>query len=330
MRRAWRPGRSWRTRDDRVAAALGVRPREVMFCSGASEAIATVGHASIGHHVLAAVEHSAVRSWAARRPHTIVGVDGVGRVDPADLLDAARADTSIVHLQWANHEVGTIQPVAEVVERCRERRLPVHVDAAQAVGHLPTDLGALGADYVSISGHKFGGPSGSGALVIRRGVRPTPLIVGGDQERARRAGMESVVTIAGFAAALDEAVAALSTDGERERNLTRPVIDWAVDTPGISVLGDPSDRAPHLVCLAIEGLEPQPVLIGLDRAGVAVHSGNSCSSEALEPSPVLAAMGVDAHRSLRISMGWSTTPDDVTTMLGALTGVLDELRSLRT
>lgn len=315
-----------------VASCFGARPREVLFCSGATEAIATAAHGAAGrgpHSVLAAVEHSAVRGWATRGPCTVVGVDGTGRVDPDELMAAVTDATGVVHLQWGNHEVGTLQPVEEVARRCRERGVLLHVDAAQAAGRVPIDLAATGIDLLSVSAHKFGGPTGVGALLVRRGVRLDPLLVGGDQERARRAGMEHVVGLVGFAAAAAEATASAPAEAERSGRLVDRIVTWAAADDGLSLLGHPTERLPHLVCLAVAGIEPQPVLIGLDRAGVAVHSGNSCSSEALEPSPVLAAMGVDAHRSLRVSVGWSTTDDDVDRFLTELPRVLADLRRLR-
>jgi cysteine desulfurase len=325
---------------EQVAGLLGARSREVVLTSGATEAIATAvaGAAArardagaVPHQVLPAVEHSAVREAAARAGQvTEVAVDGTGRVDPDALLAAIRPDTALVHVQWGNHEVGTTQPVAEVVDGCRRRGVLVHVDAAQAAGRAPIDFRALGADLMSVSAHKLGGPPGIGALLVRRGLRLDPLLVGGDQERARRAGLENVPAAAGFGAAaaqlaepgrLDAEIAAQAALADRARA-------GAAALPGVRLLGHPTHRLPHLVCLGLDGVEPQPVLLGLDRAGVAVHSGSSCSSEALEPSPVLAAMGVDADRSLRLSVGWSSSPDDVDAALDALGRVLADLRRL--
>jgi cysteine desulfurase len=323
-----------------VAAAFGARAREVVFTSGATESIAAASFGARaratdrgegpGHVVLPAVEHSAVRAWAARGPSTVVGVDAAGRVDPDELLAAVRPDTALVHVQWGNHEVGTLQPIRPVVEACRERGVLVHVDAAQAAGRVPIDFGELGADLLSISGHKLGGPTGTGVLLVRRGVRVPPLLVGGDQERARRAGTEDVLGAVGLAAAAAEAAGALDDESARCRALTDRIRAWAATQDGLEVVGaSPDGSLPHLVCLTFADLEPQPVLLGLDRAGVAVHSGSSCSSESLEPSPVLEAMGVDAHRSLRVSVGWSTTDADVGRFLDALPRVLADLRALR-
>jgi cysteine desulfurase len=319
---------------ERVATALGARPREVVFTSGATESIAMACYGAAEgrarRSVLAPIEHSAVREWAARGDVTELAVSRRGRIDTAGIgpaLDGGDG-VGVVHCQRGNHEVGTLQPVADVIAAVDGRSL-VHVDGAAAAGHVPVAFADSGIDLLSVSGHKFGGPAGVGALLVRRGLRVPPLLVGGDQERARRAGMENVAGIAGFAAGLEAATASLDAEGAAARRLTDRVIAWAIEAVEIEVLGDPVDRLPHLVCLGLAGVEPQPVLLGLDAAGVSVHSGSSCSSESIEPSPVLAAMGVDAERSLRISVGWSSTDDDIDRLLDALPRVLGDLRSLR-
>jgi len=311
-----------------------------VFTSGATEAIAAAvwGASERGtHQVLSAVEHSAVREAAARAGEvTLVAADRLGRVAAEDVIAAIRPDTSAVHVQWGNHEVGTTQPVAEVVAACRERSVLVHVDAAQAAGHESIAFDELGADLLSVSGHKLGAPPGTGALLVRRGLRLRPLLLGGDQERARRAGMENVPALVGFGAAADDlqdvsgAGGLLTTEGATARRLTERVLVGVRELEGVIVYGDPTNRLPHIVCLGVLGVEPQAVLLGLDRAGIAAHSGSACSSEALEPSPVLEAMGVDAQRSLRVSVGWSSTDADIDALLAALPTVLADLRRLGT
>ena len=319
---------------EQVAELVGARSREVVFTGSASEAIASaVWGASErgGHQVVPAVEHSAVRETAARAGAvTTVAVDGLGRVDPDEVLACIRPETALVHVQWGNHEVGTVQPVTEVVAACRGAGVLVHIDAAQANGHVPIDFRALGVDLLSLSAHKLGGPPGVGALLVRRGLRLRPLLLGGDQERARRAGLENLPAIAGFGAAAGvlSAAGTLGAEAERARAQTERILAAVPDLDGITVYGDPVGRLPHLVCLGVEDIEPQAVLLGLDRAGIAAHSGSACSSEDLEPSPVLEAMGVDAHHSLRISTGWSTTDADVDALLEALPKVLEQLRTL--
>ncbi|MEO8693231.1 MAG: cysteine desulfurase family protein [Acidimicrobiales bacterium] len=319
---------------EQVAELLGARSREVIFTSGATESIAAAcfGAASRGtHQIFAAVEHSAVRESAARAGDTVVvAVDGLGRIDIDELSAAIGPDTALVHVQWANHEVGTEQPVAEVVALCRERGVLVHVDAAQAAGHVPIAFDALGVDLMSVSAHKMGGPAGTGALLVRRGLRLPPLLLGGDQERARRAGLENVPAIVAFGATCAELLDTLPREADDARALTDAITLVATAIPDVLQLGDPVDRVPHLVCFAIGGVEPQAVLLGLDRAGIAAHSGSACASESLEPSPVLQAMGVDAHRSLRISVGHTTTAADIDALAGALPRIVADLRALAT
>jgi cysteine desulfurase len=299
-----------------------------------------------------------VREAAARFDVTLVGVDHLGRVDPDEVVAAIRPrETALVHLQWGNHEVATLQPVAEVVAACRERGVLVHVDAAAAAGHVPIDFDNLGVDLLSVSAHKFGGPQGVGALLVRRGLRLRPLLVGGEQERSRRAGTENVAGIVGFgtaAAAVDVAgeaarAAALTARALAAATALDGVVAYGAGTPFGHGAGTPfghgagtpfghgagtpfghgaGHRLPHIVCLGVEGVEAEAVLLGLDQAGVAVHSGSACSSESLEPSPVLEAMGVEAERSLRVSVGWSTTEADVDAFGTALPDVVDRLRSL--
>ena len=323
---------------ERVATFLGARSREVVFTSGATEAVVTATWMATergDHVVLPAVEHRCVREASARSTVTVVGVDGAGRVDPDEVAAAVvPGRTALVHCQLANHEVGTLQPVAEVVARCRDLGVLTHVDAAAAVGHVAVDFGDLGADLLSVSAHKFGGPPGVGCLLVRRGLRLRPLVVGGDQERARRAGTENVPGIVGFGAVAAElAGRAVEVEAQRAAGRTASVVAAAQGGrlgEGVTVLGDPEPggRLPSLVCLSVAGVEAEPVLLGLDAAGVAVHSGSACSSESLEPSPVLEAMGVDAERSLRVSVGWSTTDDDVAAFTTALPDVVARLRAL--
>ncbi len=332
---------------DQVAAFCGTRSRQVVFTSGATEAInaavygalhveKAAGPAGGPRVALAAVEHSAVREaserYAGSDGWAILPVDHTGRLDPESVRAAlGRPGLGLVHCQWANHEVGTIQPVAEVVQACRQRGVLVHVDAAAAAGHVLMAFDDLGADLLSISAHKLGGPQGIGALLVRRGLRVPPLLVGGAQERARRAGLENVAAAVGFgavAAELDDQ--RLMAEAGQATRLTHRLRATALAEPGVEAYGPSraSDRLPNLVCLGIDRVEAEAVLIGLDQAGVAAHSGSACSSELLEPSPVLAAMGVEAERSLRLSVGWSTTEAEVALAERALPGVIRRLRAL--
>jgi len=328
-----------------VSGLLDVAPRQVVFTSGATEAInaAVWGatRAAPGGPVLcAAVEHSAVRDASARAaPVEEIAVDGSGRLDVAAvrarLGSPSLPQPALVHCQWANHEVGTFQPVHEVVALCRDAGVTVHVDAAAACGHGPMDLGALDADLVSLSAHTLGGVPGAGALIVRRGTRFEPLLVGGEQERGRRAGLEPIPALLDFGAA----AAALAADGQRRvaaeaataRRQIAGIVAAALDVEGVEVVGPAAqgERLPHLVCLGVHGVEAEPVLIGLDRSGVAVHSGSACSSESIEPSPVLEAMGVDPSHSLRVSVGWTTTDPECEAFAEAFARVVADLRALR-
>jgi cysteine desulfurase len=321
-----------------LATLLSVRERQVVFTSSGTEAANWASYAAArarpeGLIALSGVEHSAVVRSSERYAQTVmIGVDHLGRID-LDMLDALleARELALVHCQYANHEVGTLQPVTEVVAICHERDVAVHVDACQLVGQHSVDLGGLDADYVSLSGHKFGAPQGAGALVLRAGARVTPLLVGADQERARRAGIEPLLPIVGLGAV----AAALSAPGMvevaalRSRELSDAIAKAALSVEGVVSYGDPDRRAPHIVCFGISDVEAEGVLLGLDQSGIAVHSGSACSSEAIEPSPVLAAMGVDADHSLRCSVGWTTTDHDVDAFAQAFPAVLDRLRSLR-
>ena len=220
--------------------------------------------------------------------------------------------------------------MSEVVARCQAAGVPVHIDAAAAAGHVPLQLDALGADLVSVSAHKLGGPPGVGALVVRRGLRLEPFIIGGAQERARRGGLENVLGIVGFgaaAAALGEP-GRLPAESAAARRLTDALAEVATALDDVLELGDVVRPAPHIVSVAVGGVQAEAVLIGLDRAGVAAHSGSACSSESIEPSPVLAAMGVDPDSSLRLSVGWSTTEADVEAFVAAFPPVVERLRAL--
>jgi cysteine desulfurase len=326
---------------EKVARLCGTRSRQVIFTSGATEAINAAVYGAItsgrGDHIVCpGVEHSAVRRASERAGRvSVTGADSEGRIDVDALLEAIGPNTALVHCQWANHEVGTIQPVAEAVAACRERGILVHVDAASAAGHMPVSFDELGADLLSISAHKFGGPKGAGALLVRRGVRLPPFLVGGEQERARRGGLEDVPAWVGFGAAAESlAGGELADEAARATNQTDRLRAAALAIEGVRLYGPQgrpgsTERLPTVVCLGVDGVEAEAVLIGLDQAGIAVHSGSACSSESLEPSPVLAAMGVDADHSLRLSVGWSTTDDEVEAAAAALPGVIERLRALR-
>jgi cysteine desulfurase len=334
------------TAREQVAELFGARPREVVFTATGTESVNAAiwgaiarglerGDRSRAHVVTTAVEHSAVLDACRRGPVelTEVGVDRVGRVDSDAVLDALRDDTILVSVQLANHEVGTIQgALGAVIHGAAERGVLVHVDACAAAGHVPLDFGGLGADLCSITAHKLGGPKGAAALLVRRGLRIPPFVVGGMQERARRGGIEDVPAIVGFGAAAVELSEddRLSVEAGRARSQSEGVSAAALAVEGVERFGDADECLPHLVCLGVGGVEAEPILLALDQRGIAVHSGSSCSSEALEPSPVLEAMGVDAGKSLRVSVGWNTTDADVDAFAVAFPDIVGQLRALRT
>jgi cysteine desulfurase len=319
---------------EQVASCFGARPREVVFTSSGTEAVNTAVAGALarmqGHVVTTAVEHSCVRDAIARGATdvTVVGVDRLGRFDETAVDRAVRPDTTLVSVQLANHEVGTVQQLTGLglALRGHESKTLLHVDACAAVGHMPVDFASLGADLCSVTGHKFGGPLGAGALLVRRGLRIPPLLVGGAQERARRGGIENVPAWIGFGAAC------ATVDLDAETEVQRALIERAATVvdlvDGLERFGDGS--LPNVLCLGIAGVEAEPILLALDQHGVAVHSGSACSSETLEPSPVLQAMGVEADRSLRLSVGWSSTTADVDRFVEVFPGIVERLRGLRT
>jgi len=298
------------TAREQVAALVGARPREVVFTSGGTEA------------VNAAVYGSARRASGATRIVTTA-------VEHSSVLDAIDATTALVTVQLANHEVGTLQPVADVCAGARDRGVLVHVDACAAIGYVDLDVAAIGADLTSITAHTWGGPKGTGALVVRRGLRIPPFVVGGAQERARRGGIENIPAVVGFGAAAAELATTLD-DEIRTARRQQGRLAGLGGVAGVEFESDPAHGLPNLTCVTVAGLEAEPILLALDQQGIAVHSGSACSSESLEPSPVLAAMGADADHSLRVSTGWSTTDADVDRLLAVFPQVVGRLRGLRT
>jgi len=333
------------TAREQIAALLGARPREVVFTATGTESVNAAVWGAVTravdtdadgppHIVTTAIEHSSVIDACERSPAEVtrVGVDRLGRVDAEAVAAALGPSTALVSMQVANHEVGTVQQVLpEVAALARERGALVHVDACAAAGHLAIDFAALDADLLSVTAHKLGGPKGSAALLVRRGLRLPPFVVGGMQERARRGGIEDVPAIVGFGAAAAELLDRdrLATEAAVARAQTARILEEALAIDGVQRYGDPDFCLPHLVCVGIAGVEAEPILLALDQRGIAVHSGSSCSSETLEPSPVLEAMGVDADRSLRPSVGWSTTDADVDAFCEAFPEVVGKLRALR-
>lgn len=327
---------------EKVAALIGARPPEVVFTASGTEANNAVlfdrmtpsAHLS-GHLVISAIEHPSIREAAARLARSgcevtrvSPGADGV--VPFAEILAALRPETRLVCLMLANNELGTLQPVAEVAVACRERGVPVLCDAVQAVGKIPVDVQALGVDYLTVGAHKFHGPLGAAALWIRKGAELAPYLLGGSQERRRRAGTENVPALAGFGAA---AAAALEELAERIAFLAglrdRFESELPGRVPGAVLHCAESPRLPNTSHIAVPGVEGESLLIRLDVAGFAVSTGSACSSGTVEPSKTLLAMGLsrdEALSSLRISFGMMNRPAEVDRFLDVLAREVAELR----
>ncbi|MEU5989535.1 cysteine desulfurase family protein [Spirillospora sp. NPDC047418] len=320
----------------RVAGVLGARPDEVSFTSSGTQAVhlAVLGglqaRRRVGRHlVVSAVEHSSVLHAAERHERdggevTVVGVDRAGRADPAQFAAALRPDTALACLQSANHEVGTVQPVAEAAEACRAARVPLLVDAAQSLGRADVPGGW---SFLAGSAHKWGGPAGVGVLAVRKGTRwrsPLP-----DDERGGRRvpGFENVPAIAAAAAALEAYRADMAADAPRLSALVERIrTEVPRRVPDVEVVGDPVRRLPHLVtfsCLYVEG---EALLTELDRLGFAVSSGSSCTADTLRPSHVLEAMGVLTHGNVRVSLPRGTGAEQVDRFLAVLPGAVERLR----
>ena len=328
-----------------VAALVGGEPSEIVFTSGGTEAdnFAIRGAAEAleptgrRHLVTSGIEHEAVlntfkalarRGWQT----TLLPVDASGIVSADALRDALRNDTALVSLMHANNEIGTVQPVAALAAIAHERGALFHTDAVQSAGKIPVDVRALGVDLLSISAHKFYGPKGIGALWIRRGTRLTPLQTGGRHERNRRAGTENMPGIVGMGVAADLARKKLVEDAPRLAGL-RDRLEQRIltDVPRTAVNGAGEPRVPNTTNISFERVEAESLLIALDLEGVAVSTGSACSSGTLEPSHVLRAMGLPAHRtqsSIRFSLGAANTEEQVDRVAAILPRVVEKLRSL--
>jgi cysteine desulfurase len=317
-----------------VARLAGTTARQVVFTSAITESVTTAvaGLVQGGRILAASTERSSVLD-AARRHGTVVEipVDAHGHIDVDGLRSLLEEPADLVCCAVANHETGVLTDVAQVIEIARSAGAAVHVDAATGFGHVPIDLGALDADAVTVTGEMIGSPIGSSALLVRKG-RPFPaLLEGGAQERGRRGGLENLIGIVGFGVAAEVVQGALLAEAVEAARQVASIEAAAIAVEGVGGVGDPDPdrRAGFLRCFTVQGVEAEPVLIGLDRAGVSIHSGSACASESLEPSPVLAAMGLDAERSFRVSVGWSTTDADIERFCQAIGPVVDGLRALR-
>lgn len=330
-----------------VAGLLGADASEIVFTCGGTESdnIAIRGAAEAlevsgrRHLITSAIEHEAVLSTMkalARRGArvTILPADASGILAPDRLREALTDDTALVSVMHANNEIGTVQPIAELASIAHERGALFHTDAVQSAGKLPLDVRSLGVDLLSIAGHKFYGPKGTGALWLKRGVRLIPPMTGGRQERNRRAGTENVPALVGLGVAADVASRKLASEAGRLGALRdRLEAGILAAVPGSERNGAASPRVPNTTNLSIEGVESESLLIGLDLAGIAVSSGSACSSGTLEPSHVLKAMGLSHGRalgSIRFSLGASNTEADIDHVIAVLPPLVEKLRSLTT
>lgn len=315
-----------------VALLLNCRPAEIVFTSGGTESdnLAIFG-APRGHVVTTAIEHHAVlNACEALKNATYVPVGPSGIVDPADVAAALRPDTTLVSVMLANNEIGTIQPVAEIVKIAHQHGALVHTDAVQALGKIPVDVYDLDVDLLSISGHKVYSPKGVGALFVRKGIRIRQQMFGGRHERERRAGTENVPGIVALGAAARVAFGDLA---ENRITYLRNRLETGLRelVPDVSVNGDIERRVPNTTNLTFEGIEGEALVIALDLQGISCSTGAACSSGAIEPSHVLTAIGLPADRArstLRISLGKQTTDADVDRVLETLPGVVSRLRAL--
>ncbi|UFU07689.1 cysteine desulfurase family protein [Ruania halotolerans] len=330
-----------------IAADLGAHPTEVIVTAGGTEAdnlaIQGIWRARAGGGrrglVISAVEHPAVlepAQWLAAHEGADlieVGVDSAGRLDLDDLERSVTARTAVVSVMWANNEVGTIQPIERVVEAAVRAGAPVHSDAVQAVGQVPVDFAASGLDALTASGHKLGAPIGIGVLLVRRELGVTPVLHGGGQERAVRSGTVPVPGIRAFAAALHEAVAAGEAEAVRLRHLQEQVIDGVLgQIPDVHLRGTPAGpgRLPGNAHFSVPGADADALLFALDAAGVCASSGSACQAGVQQPSHVLAAMGDDdgaARSGLRLTLGWTSSEEDVQTVLAALPAAVQQARA---
>lgn len=328
-----------------VAGLLNCRPTEIVFTGGGSEAdnlaIKGIAYATRrrGNHIITtAIEHHAVLHTCQqleREGYTVtyLPVDSTGQIDPAAVEAAITDQTALVTMMYANNEVGTIQPIAEIGRICRGHHVPFHIDAVQAGGLLNIDVRSLQVDLLSLSAHKFYGPKGVGVLYIRQGTRVQPQILGGSQERNRRAGTENVPGIVGAAEALRLAQGEHQIEAARLSALRDRLIAGVLRLPETRLTGHPSKRLPNNASFAFAGVEGESLLLNLDLIGVAASSGSACSSGSVEPSHVLAAMGFSPEESrghLRLTLGHSSTDADIDYVLEHLPQIVERLRAMST
>ena len=327
----------------KVAAALNCNPEEVYFTSGGSEidnwalkGVAFANRKKGNHIITSAIEHHAILhtcEWLEKQGFeiTYVPVDADGLVNPADVEAAITDKTILISIMAANNEIGTIEPIEEIAKIAHAHHVLFHTDAVQAIGAIPVDVRAIGCDLLSLSGHKFHGPKGVGALYIKQGTRIDNLIHGGAQERGRRASTENVAGIVGMAEAIELATANIPEKAARISALRDQLIDGLTALPYVRLNGHRTKRLPGNVNVSVRFIEGESLLLRLDLAGVAASSGSACTSGSLDPSHVLLAIGLPheiAHGSLRLSLSDTTTQEEVDYVLSVLPGIIEYLRDM--
>jgi len=335
---------------ERVAGVLNCRPREIVFTAGGTESdnaaihgVATALHETGNHIVTSSVEHHAVLHACQYLESqgfevTYLSVDADGMVQPEAVYNAINERTTLVSIMYGNNEVGTINPISEIAKSVNKRAeelsrtIVFHTDAVQAAGYLSLDVAELGVDLLSLSGHKFHGPKGTGVLYMKRGSPYLPLIHGGGQERDRRSGTENIPGIIGLSLALEAADTVREETSQRCAALRDRIIDSVLQQiPGSRLNGHATQRLPNNANFSFTGVEGEPILLGLDMARIAASSGSACSSGSLEPSHVLLALGQSAEiarGSLRLTLGRDNTEDEVEYLLGVLVDLVQRLRQL--
>lgn len=329
---------------ERIAKRLNCEAREIYFTSGGSEAdnqairSAALNGALKGkkHIVTTAFEHHAVLHTLKKLEKegfdvTYLDVHANGLIAAEEVERAIRPDTCLVTVMFANNEIGTIQPIAEIGKVCREKGVIFHTDAVQAVGHIPVDVRAQNIDMLSLSAHKFHGAKGVGALFVRRGVPLRTFVEGGAQERGKRAGTENLAGIASMAEALDEACENMQKNAEKLKKLRDKLIKGLLKIPHSKLNGDGTERLPSNVNTCFEGIEGESLLLLLDAKGICASSGSACTSGSLDPSHVLLALGLPhevAHGSLRLSLSEENTEEDIDTILREVPKAVEYLRNI--
>lgn len=329
---------------EQVARAINADPSEIVFTGCGTESDNTVlfgvaeRYAKKGDHIITTnVEHHAIlHSCAALEKKgikvTYLPVDKDGLVTPEQVRDAITDKTILVSVMFANNEVGTIMPIPEIAAVCHEKDVLFHTDAVQAAGHIPIDVKAMGIDMLSISGHKFHGPKGVGVLYERKGIRLPSYIIGGEQEKGRRAGTENVAGIVGLGEALELAVTNMPETSARMTRMRDRLIEGIEATiPEVKLNGHRTKRLPNNVNFSIKYIEGESILLMLDMAGIAASSGSACTSGSLDPSHVLLALGLThevAHGSVRLTLGDDTTDEDIDYVLETLPKVAHRLRAM--